>query len=91
MTKIQIYGTGCAKCTLLAQHAEAAAQALGLEYQIEKVTDINAIIDAGILATPGLALNGELKSSGRVLSTEAIKALLQHRPDPFASIGIETR
>jgi small redox-active disulfide protein 2 len=77
MIKIQIYGTGCAKCNQLAQHAEAAARALGIDYQIEKITDINAIIDAGILSTPGLGVNGEVKSSGRVLSAEAIKPLLQ--------------
>ncbi len=77
MIKIQIYGTGCAKCTQLAQHAEAAAQALGLEYEVEKVTDINAIIDAGIMSTPGLGVNGIVKSTGRVLSPEAIKGLLQ--------------
>jgi len=77
MIKIQIYGTGCPKCVLLAQHAEAAAQALGLDYEIEKVTDINAIIDAGIMSTPGLGVNGEVKSAGRVLSAEAIKGLLQ--------------
>ena len=77
MIKIQIYGTGCPKCIQLAQHAEAAAQALGLEYQVEKVTDINAIIDAGVLSTPGLGVNGEVKSTGRVLSAEAIKGLLQ--------------
>ena len=77
MIKIQIYGTGCAKCTQLAQHAEAAARALGLEYEMEKVTDINAIIDAGIMSTPGLGVNGVVKSTGRVLSPEAIKGLLQ--------------
>ena len=77
MIKIQIYGTGCAKCTQLAQHTEAAARALGLEYEMEKVTDINAIIDAGIMSTPGLGVNGVVKSTGRVLSPEAIKGLLQ--------------
>ena len=76
MIKIQIYGTGCPKCILLTQHAEAAAQALGLEYEVEKITDINAIIDAGVMSTPGLGVNGEVKSAGRVLSAEAIQALL---------------
>ena len=77
MIKIQIFGTGCPKCHQLTQHAEAAAQALGLDYEIEKVTDINAIIDAGIMSTPGLGVNGVVKSTGRVLSAEAIKGLLQ--------------
>lgn len=77
MIKIQIYGTGCAKCVQLAHHAEAAAQALGLDYELEKVTDINVIIDAGVTSTPGLGVNGEIKSAGRVLSADAIKPLLK--------------
>ncbi len=61
---------------MLGQRAEAAAQALGLEYELEKVTDMNAIIDAGVTRTPALAVNGEIKSTGRVLSVEEIKTLL---------------
>ena len=76
MMKFQVLGSGCAKCKTLGQHAEAAAQALGLEYKLEKVTDMNAIIDAGVTRTPALAVNGEIKSTGRVLSVEEIKTLL---------------
>ena len=76
MMKFQVLGSGCAKCKSLGQHAEAAAQALGLEYELEKVTDMNAIIDAGVTRTPALAVNGEVKSAGRVLSVEEIKKLL---------------
>ncbi len=76
MMKFQILGSGCAKCKTLGQHAEAAAQALGLEYEMEKVTDLNAIIDAGVTRTPALAVNGEIKSTGKVLSVDDIKALL---------------
>ena len=54
--KLQILGKGCAKCVALGEHAEAAAKALGLEYELEKVTDLNAIIDAGVMTTPALAL-----------------------------------
>ncbi|MCC8998831.1 MAG: thioredoxin family protein [Candidatus Contendobacter sp.] len=75
--KFQVLGSGCAKCKTLGQHTEAAAQALGLEYKMEKVTDMNAIIDAGVMSTPALAVNGEVKSAGRVLSVEEIKKLLQ--------------
>ncbi|MDG4595390.1 MAG: thioredoxin family protein [Candidatus Contendobacter sp.] len=74
--KFQVLGSGCAKCKALGQHAEAAAQALGLEYELEKVTDMNAIIDAGVTRTPALAVNGEIKSTGKVLSVEEIKTLL---------------
>lgn len=76
MMKFQVLGSGCAKCKALGQHAEAAAQALGLEYELEKVTDMNAIIDAGVTRTPALAVNGEIKSTGKVLSVEEIKTLL---------------
>lgn len=76
MIKFQIYGSGCAKCIMLGEHTEAAAQALGLNYELEKVKDMNAIIDAGVTRTPALAVNGEIKSSGKVLSVEEIKTLL---------------
>ncbi len=76
MMKLQILGSGCAKCTTLGQHASDAAQALGLEYELEKITDINAIIDAGVMTTPALAVDGEVKSVGKVLSVEEIKKML---------------
>ena len=76
MIKLQVLGSGCAKCKTLGQHTEAAAQALGLEYELEKVTDMNAIIDAGVTRTPALAVNGQIRSAGKVLSIEEIKALL---------------
>jgi small redox-active disulfide protein 2 len=76
MMKFEILGSGCAKCKTLGQHTEAAAQALGLEYELEKVTDMNAIIDAGVMSTPALAVNGEIKSMGKVLSVDEIKTLL---------------
>ena len=76
MMKFQVLGSGCAKCKTLAQHTEAAAQALGLYYELEKVTDMNAIIDAGVMSTPALAVNGDVKSTGKVLSVEEIKKLL---------------
>lgn len=74
--KLQILGKGCAKCATLGEHAESAAKALGLDYELEKITDISAIIDAGVMTTPALAVDGEVKSAGRVLSVEEIKRLL---------------
>jgi small redox-active disulfide protein 2 len=76
MMKLQILGSGCAKCKTLGQHTEAAAQALGLEYELEKVTDMNAIIDAGVMSTPALTVNGQVRSTGKVLSVDEIKMLL---------------
>ncbi|OFW11558.1 MAG: redox-active disulfide protein 2 [Acidobacteria bacterium RIFCSPLOWO2_02_FULL_67_36] len=74
--KLQILGSGCPKCRMLTDHAEQAAKALGLEYTIEKVTNIDDIIAFGIMATPALVVDGEVKVSGRVPTAEAIKALL---------------
>ncbi len=76
MKKLQILGTGCQKCRMLTDHAEQAAKELGIEYTLEKVTDINDIIAFGVLATPALAVDGEIKVSGRVPTAEAIKPLL---------------
>jgi small redox-active disulfide protein 2 len=74
--KLKIYGSGCSKCNLLTQHAEAAAQALGLSYDIEKVTDVNAIIDAGVMRTPALAVNDNIVVEGAVPSAKQLKKYL---------------
>ena len=76
MIKLQILGSGCAKCATLALNADVAARSLALDYELEKVTDINAIIDARVMSTPALAVDGEVKSVGRVLSVAEIKQLL---------------
>ena len=76
MKTLQILGTGCPKCKKLAEHAEAAAQALGLEYTLEKVTDINQIMSFGVAFTPALAVDGVVKVAGKVASVEEIKPLL---------------
>jgi len=77
MKKLQILGTGCPKCKKLAENAEAAAKALGLEYELEKVTDINEIMKMGVMMTPALAVDGEIKVVGKVPDAEAIKPMLQ--------------
>ena len=76
MKKLQILGPGCPKCKSLAANTEAAARALGLEYEIVKVVDINEIIRFGVMMTPALAVDGVVKSSGKVLSPEEIKKLI---------------
>jgi small redox-active disulfide protein 2 len=76
MKKIQILGTGCPKCQKLAANAEQAAKGLGIEYEIEKVTDIQKIMNSGVMMTPGLVVDGNIKSTGKVLSIEEIKKLL---------------
>jgi small redox-active disulfide protein 2 len=76
MKKLQILGTGCPKCKKLAEHAEAAAQELGIEYELKKVTDINDIMAFGVMITPALAVDGQVKISGKVPSVEEIKHLI---------------
>jgi len=76
MKRIQILGTGCPKCTKLAENAKAAADALGVEYEIEKVTDINEIMRFGVMMTPALAVDGKVKVAGRVASVEEVKKLI---------------
>ena len=77
MALIQILGTGCPKCTKLAENAEAAAKAMGIEYTIEKVTDINEIMKFGVMMTPALAVDGQVKVVGKVPDADAIKGLLK--------------
>jgi small redox-active disulfide protein 2 len=75
--KIQILGPGCAKCTKLMDTAATAAKELGLDYEIEKISDLNQIMGFGVMMTPGLVVNGEVKSVGKVPSLEEMKKLLQ--------------
>jgi len=74
--KIEVLGTGCPKCTKLAEVTEQAARELGLESELEKVTDINRIVDAGVMVTPALVVDGQVKVAGRVPSVADIKKLL---------------
>lgn len=74
--KLTIYGSGCAKCQKLTANAEAAAQALGLDYEVEKVTDVNGIIDAGVMHTPALAVDGEVVVEGKIPGPDEIKRFL---------------
>lgn len=76
MKKIQILGTGCPKCRKLAENAQAAAKDLDIEFEIEKVTDINEIMNFGVMMTPALVVNGQVTASGKVPSIEDIKEML---------------
>ena len=75
--KIQILGTGCPKCKQLTANAEQAVRELGINAEIEKVEDIKEIVKFGVIMTPALVVNGQVKASGKVLSPEEIKKLLQ--------------
>ncbi|MCR4431210.1 MAG: thioredoxin family protein [Tepidanaerobacteraceae bacterium] len=73
---IKILGTGCPKCKALEKNTREALQDLGISANIEKVTEINKIMEYDIMFTPGLVIDGEVKSSGKVLDKEEIKKLL---------------
>ena len=76
MKKLQILGTGCSKCKALAEQTEKAAKAMGLEYELEKVTDIEKIMAFGVMSTPALVVDGEVKVVGRVPGLDEVKKLL---------------
>jgi small redox-active disulfide protein 2 len=76
MKKLQVLGTGCPKCKKLAEQAEAAAQAAGIPYQLEKVTDLQEIMKFGVMMTPALVVDGAVKVVGKVPSVEDIRKML---------------
>ncbi|GAB4280769.1 MAG: thioredoxin family protein [Candidatus Rifleibacteriota bacterium] len=75
--KIQILGTGCPSCVKLAENAKQAATEAGVDFEIEKVTDINQITAFGVMMTPALAIDGQVKLAGKVATPEEIKKLLK--------------
>lgn len=74
--KIEVLGTGCPKCNLLEQSAKAAAEKLGISYELVHVKDINEIMRRGVMMTPALAIDGTVKVMGKVPSAEEIAKLL---------------
>lgn len=76
MQKIQVLGTGCPKCKKLAEVADTAAREMGLAYELVKVTDIQDIMNFGVMMTPALAVDGRVILSGRVPTVEEMKELL---------------
>jgi small redox-active disulfide protein 2 len=74
--KLQILGTGCAKCNQLATATKAAADRLGLEYEMEKVTDFIRFAELGVMVTPALLVDGKLKVAGRVPSDAELETML---------------
>lgn len=76
MKKIQILGTGCKKCQTLMENVQTAADELGIEYELIKVTDIKDIAGFGVMLTPALAVDGEVKLVGKVAKPEELKKYL---------------
>lgn len=76
MIQIKVLGTGCPKCRKLAENAESAAKDLGIDYELEKVTDINEIVNSGVMTTPALVVDGKVVLSGTAGSVDEIGSLL---------------
>ena len=74
--KIEILGTGCKKCTKLEENAKEAIRSAGIEATVEKVEDMQTIMEYGVMSTPGLVIDGKVKSSGKVLKPKEIEKLL---------------
>jgi small redox-active disulfide protein 2 len=74
--KIQVLGTGCAKCKQLTANAERAVAELGLVASVEKVEDLREIMKFGVMSTPALAVDGKVRVAGKLLTSGEVKALL---------------
>ena len=76
MKKLQILGSGCSKCQKLTEQVEIAAGQLGIEHEIEKVTDMQEIVSFGVMRMPALAVDGQVKVAGNIPSIEELKRLI---------------
>ena len=76
MKKLQVLGPGCPKCEELAKRTEEAAKAMGVDYELEKVKDLNQMMAMGVFMTPALVVDGEVKVVGKVPSEEEIKKMI---------------
>ena len=74
--RIEILGTGCAKCRRQTKNVERAVEELGLDAEVVKVEDISEIMDRGVMMTPALAIDGELRASGRIVDVRELKEML---------------
>jgi small redox-active disulfide protein 2 len=79
MKTIEILGTGCMKCKRLMKNVETAVKEMGIDAKLRKVDDITEIIDRGVMLTPALAVDGEIKVSGRVADVAEIKRILEEK------------
>jgi len=77
--KIQVLGTGCSKCTKTFENAEQAVRELGTCADLEKVEDLKAIMSFGVMVTPALVIDGQVKMVGRIPSVEEIKSLVSDK------------
>jgi small redox-active disulfide protein 2 len=76
--RIEVLGTGCAKCNMLETSVKAAAEKLGIEYELEHVTDLNEIASRGVMITPALLIDGRVRVCGKVPVEAEITSMLRH-------------
>lgn len=76
MKRIEILGPGCPKCTQMAENTDKAAKALGIDYELVKITDLGVMMGYRVMATPAIVVDGEVKSSGKLLTPDEIKQYL---------------
>ena len=81
MKLVQILGPGCPQCEEMAQLARAAVEELGVDATVEEITDIDRIIEFGVLMTPALAVDGEVRAVGKVPSAEELKEMITYEED----------
>lgn len=79
--KLKILGSGCKKCEALAKNAVIAAKALGTNWTLEKITDVNGIIDAGVMRTPALVVEDRIVVEGKVATADEIRERLVQLPE----------
>ncbi|MBI9097282.1 MAG: TM0996/MTH895 family glutaredoxin-like protein [Spirochaetaceae bacterium] len=75
--EVQILGSGCPKCKLLEEKAREAVSLMAIEAEVVKITEMDEILDMGVMMTPALAIDGEVKTTGKVLSVEQIQKILK--------------
>lgn len=81
MKKVQILGMNCPGCRKLAENVMHAANGLGIDVQVEKVTDLNEILKFGVMMTPALVIDGEVKSAGNVVPVDKLAELLRGKEE----------
>ena len=77
MVTLQVLGMGCQKCNVLAERTAQAARELGLDFQLEKITEIGQIARFGIMSTPALAVDGQVRLQGHVPTVHTLKGLIE--------------
>ncbi len=77
MKKVQVLGVGCTKCRILAEETRKAADSLGVEIELEKVEDLTEIMKFGVMSTPALVVDGDVKFSGKLLKAKKLEQYLK--------------